>query len=243
MDCVNFWWLAATFLLAGFTQGVSGFGAALVAMPLLTLFMGVQTAVPLYMLHGIIITGYLSLQLREHLDWQKITPLLLGSLPGIVIGIYVLKRFDSGVLQTAMGIFIFCYAVHSLTCRPHPRTLGAQWAYIAGFFTGAISSAFSAGGPPAVIYVTLSGWRKDVIKVTLSVFFFITGLLSVTGHAMTGLTTMPILKLFAFSVVFTLAGVWLGSFCYGRIQRETYIRIMLWLLVGMGILMTAGSYF
>jgi len=239
---MTFLWMAAVCLLAGFTQGVSGFGAALVAMPLLTLFLDVRTAVPLYMLHGIIITGYLSFQLRRHLDWQKIQPLLLGSLPGIVVGIYALKRFDSSNLQVTMGVFIFLYALYSLTCRPQPKELAAHWSYVAGFFTGAISSAFSAGGPPAVIYVTLSGWKKDVIKVTLSVFFFITGILTVAGHAVSGLTTLHILKLFAGSVIFTLAGVWSGSLCYGRIQRGTYIKIMLWMLAGLGILMVAGRY-
>ncbi len=240
---VNFLWLAAIFLLAGFTQGVSGFGAALVAMPLLTLFLDVQTAVPLFILHGVVITGYLSYQLKDHLDWQKIKTLLWGSIPGIVIGTYALKRFDSSILQTAMGVLIFSYATYSLTFKPQPKQLRPCWAYIAGFCTGAISSAFSAGGPPTVIYVTLSGWKKDVIKVTLSVFFFLTGVLTVTGHALSGLTTIPILKLFAGSVLFTLTGVWLGSLCYGRIQRETYIKVMLWLLVGMGILMTVGSCF
>nr|MBF0223013.1 sulfite exporter TauE/SafE family protein [Desulfobulbaceae bacterium] len=239
---INFLWLAATLLLAGFTQGVSGFGAALVAMPLLTLFMDVQTAVPLYLLHGVVITGYLSFQLRQHFEWPKIKPLLLGSLPGIVLGIYLLKRFNSSVLQSLMGALIFSYALYSLTCRPQPKKLAPFWAYIAGFFTGAISSAFSAGGPPTVIYVTLSGWNKDVFKVTLSVFFFITGVLTVTGHALSGLTTIPILKLFLGSVIFTVVGVWLGSLCYGKIQRETYIKIMLWMLVGMGVLMMVGRF-
>ena len=240
---VNFLWLAAIFLLAGFTQGVSGFGAALVAMPLLTLFLDVQTAVPLYILHGVVITGYLSYQLKEHLDWQKINPLILGSIPGIFVGTYALKHFDSSILQTAMGVLIFSYATYSLTCKPQPKQFALRWAYIAGFFTGAISSAFSAGGPPTVIYVTLSGWKKDVIKATLSVFFLATGVLTLTGHALSGLTTMSILKLFAQSVLFTITGVWLGSLCYGRIQRETYIKVMLWMLVGMGVLMIGGSCF
>lgn len=239
---VNFLWLAATLLLAGFTQGVSGFGAALVAMPLLTLFMDVQTAVPLFIMHGVVITGYLSFQLRRHIDWHKTKPLLLGSLPGIVLGVYALKRFDSSILQSLMGALIFVYAVYSLAFKPHPKKISPLWAYAAGFFTGAISSAFSAGGPPTVIYVTLSGWKKDVIKVTLSVFFFITGVLTVTGHALSGLTTISTVKLFLGSVIFTMTGVWLGALCYGKIQRETYIKIMLWMLVGMGALMMVGRF-
>ena len=70
------------FLLGSFTQGLTGFGFALVSIPLLVLFMDIQIAVPLCMLSGLVITAFLSLQLKDHLDWRKILPLLFGCLPG-----------------------------------------------------------------------------------------------------------------------------------------------------------------
>ena len=44
------------FLLAGGVQGVTGFGSALVAIPLLSLVMDVKQAVPLAILNGLVVT-------------------------------------------------------------------------------------------------------------------------------------------------------------------------------------------
>lgn len=229
---------ALIFLLAGLTQGISGFGAGLVAMPLLTLLVGIKTAVPLCMLNGLIITGFLSLQLKTHVDWRKVMPLLLGSLPGIYVGALGLKRLDPDLLQLVLGAFIVLYAIYSLATRPRPRAIDSRWGYLAGFLTGVISSLFSAGGPPAVIYVSLTNWKKDEIKATLSVFFFLGGIVTAMGHALSGLTTLSILGQLVVTGPLTLAGVLSGSLLYRRIRQQTYITIMLWLLILMGLMMT-----
>jgi uncharacterized protein len=225
------------FLLAGFTQGVSGFGSGLIAMPLLTLILGIKAAVPLCMLNGLVITGLLSFQLKTHIDWNKIMPLLLGSLPGIFLGALALKRLDGDLLQLGLGVFIALYAGYSLSARPHHLAIANQWGYVAGLLTGIISSVFSAGGPPAVIYVSLTSWTKDEIKATLSVFFFVGGIFTALGHAANGLTTAAILREFVVTGPLTLAGAMSGSLLYRRIRHRTYIVTMLWLLILMGVMM------
>jgi uncharacterized membrane protein YfcA len=230
------------FFAAGFTQGVSGFGSALVAMPLLLLFMDAQTAVPLCMLNGLIITSFLSLQLRSHVDWKKITPLIIGSMPGIYVGAHFLKEADSNLIKLLLGVMLVGYSLYSLCLKLQPRRIRAFWPYVAGFGTGVIGSAFSAGGPPTIIYVTLTGWKKDDIKATLSVFFFITGIFMAVAHAVTGLTTKTVLAHLSLSALFVFFGVWLGSIFYGRIKRETYLRIILSLLVIMGTVMIVTAF-
>lgn len=229
------------FLLAGFTQGLAGFGAALVAMPLLTLSMSVQQAVPLSMLQGLLITLFLSLQLKQHVDWQKILPLLLGCLPGIIIGIATLKFFNSLLLQRSMGALLMVYALSALRSEPRPRIVAAWWGYLAGFLTGVISSAFSAGGPPTIIYVSLSNWSKEEIKATLSVFFLTAGVITAAGHAASGLTTLPVLTTCLAAAPATVLGVWAGARCADQLKRETYIKVMMRLLVVMGIMMIVTS--
>ncbi|OKY75871.1 MAG: permease [Desulfobulbaceae bacterium DB1] len=233
----EFFFIFIIFLAAGFTQGLSGFGSALVALPLLSLFLDMKTAVPLCMLNGLIITAYLSLQLRRHADWKKIIPLLIGGMPGIYVGASFLKEADSNLIKLLLGVMIISYALYNLLLTPRPRMVKPFWAYAAGFFTGVIGSAFSAGGPPVIIYTTLTGWSKDDIKATLSVFFFITGIAAAGAHAVSGLTTMTVLRYHALSAAFVLLGVWIGSRCYGRIRRESYLRLMLYLLVVMGGMM------
>ncbi len=238
-----FLFLGAIFFAAGFTQGVSGFGAALVAMPLLTLFLDVKTAAPLCMLNGLLITLFLSLQLKRHIDWAKIRPLFFGCIPGIFIGVWLLKGTESEVLKFLLGGLIILYSIYRLNWKVQEARLKSRWAYLAGFASGVIGGAFSAGGPPSIIYVSLTGWKKDEIKATLSIFFFTTGLITSAAHAVSGLITMTVLGYFSVSFLFTCAGVYTGSLLYNRIKQETYIRIMLLLLIALGAMMIVSAGF
>src|SRR5512147_2110698 len=91
------------FLLAGFIQGLTGFGGGLVAIPLLCLLMEVKEAVPLSILSGLAITTVMAWELRRFLDRRKILPMLIGSLPGIVAGTVLLKHADPIVINRMLG--------------------------------------------------------------------------------------------------------------------------------------------
>ena len=225
------------FLVAGFTQGVTGFGFGLLAIPLLSLFIDIKTAVPLCSLLGTLITAFLSLRLRKHIDRRKILPLLFGCIPGVAAGTLVLKKTPAELLGVLMGVMLIAYVLYRLTGKQQPRGIHPQWAYAAGFFTGAISSAFSAGGPPTIIYATLRGWNKDEIKATLSGFFLAGGLTVITAHALTGLTTGLVLHYFLVSAPVVIVGVFSGSLLYDTIDTSSYLKLPHYLLLAMGILM------
>ena len=230
------------FFLAGFAQGLTGFGSSLVAMPLLLLLLGVKTAVPLAILNGVAITVILSCQLRQHLDRRKIIPLVVGSLPGIWLGVTLLQKSNGRLMQGVLGGFQILYALYALNYRPQPRRLAAAWSYLAGFATGVIGSAFSAGGPPTVIYTTLSGWSKEEIKATMSAFFLINGVLIAAAHAASGLTSPLVLRYFAASAPAVVVGVFAGASCFARLGNGNYVRVLLLLLLAMGIMMLGSAW-
>ncbi len=233
---------AAVVALGALVQGVTGFGSALVAMPLLLLFLKARVAVPLLILNGLLITGYLSLDLRRHLQWDRIGPLFLGSLPGVAVGSLFLKEASDWVVKLLLGLILLGYALFGLKGSLPSLGLGRGWGYVAGFFTGAIGAAFSAGGPPVIIYTTLTGWSKDSIKATLSGFFFINGLVIAAAHLVTGLTTWRVVGFLPFTLPVTLAGVAVGSLFYGRLPREGYLKAVYLLLLMMGGMMLISAY-
>ncbi len=229
--------VAAIAFLAGFVQGLSGFGSALVAMPLLLLFMPARTATPFCLLMGIFITLILSLKMKRHLDLKKIAPLFAGCLPGIVIGLEILKNAQDQAIKLFLGLILIGYSTFQLTYRPRQRRLSRPWGILAGFLTGVIGAAFSAGGPPTIIYVTLNNWDKDQMKATLTGFFLLTGTLAAAGHALCGFTTLAVLKLFAISAPLVAAGTLAGSTLYGRMSHSGYLKTIYVLLIFMGLMM------
>ncbi|MEW6427783.1 MAG: sulfite exporter TauE/SafE family protein [Thermodesulfobacteriota bacterium] len=227
--------ILSVIFLGAFTQGVTGFGNALVVVPLLSFLLPLQVVVPLTILNGLVITSFLSYRMRGQVVSRRIAPLMLGCLPGVGAGTLLLHRLPTAGLRTMLGLVLIAYVLWHYHGKPR-RTVGEGWAYLAGFATGLIGACLSAGGPPTIIYTTLTGWDKDEIKATLSGFFLFTGITIGLTHWLTGAATAEVHQLFLYSLPVVLGGVAAGAGLYDRINGELYRRLLLCGLLIMGVL-------
>jgi len=219
---------------AGFTQGLSGFGSILLSLPLLAIFLDIKIVIPLVALIALCITIILFIQLWEHLDWKKIYPLFLGALPGIPLGVFFLKKLDKDLIQWILGVILISYSLYSLFFRSTNKQMRKGWGYLFGFFSGCLGGALSAAGPPVIAYMSIQTWSKDTIKVTLQGFFLVSGAIVVFFQALSGLTTIVVLRYFLVSSPLIFLGTYTGSIFYGKIQEEHYKRVILILLAFLG---------
>ncbi len=219
---------------AGFTQGLSGFGSILLSLPLLAIFLDIKIVIPLVALIALCITIILFIQLWEHLDWKKIYPLFLGALPGIPLGVFFLKKLDKDLIQWILGIILISYSLYSLFFRSTNKQMRKGWGYLFGFFSGCLGGALSAAGPPVIAYMSIQTWSKDTIKVTLQGFFLVSGAIVVFFQALSGLTTIVVLRYFLVSLPLIFLGTYTGSIFYGKIREEHYKRVILILLAFLG---------
>ena len=226
--------LAVTFL-AGLIQGLSGFGSVLLSLPVLLLFLDVKTAIPLVALIALALNVQLLIQLRQHLEWRRVYPLLAGTLLGVPAGVFLLKHLDTSLIQIVLGAVLIGYALYGLTFRGSMRGIRERWAYLYGFLAGCLGGALSASGPPVIIYTSLQPWSKDQIKVTLQGYFLVSGLIVVSFQAANGLTTWTVMKLFVLSLPAVVAGTLVGSHFYGMVREEGYRRIIMTFLGCLGV--------
>ena len=232
------------FFLAAFTQGVTGFGSALVAVPLLSLFMDIRTVVPLSILYGLIVTLFLTYRMRRHVDKKRLLPLVVGCLPGVAVGCSLLKWMPETFLKGLLGLLLLFYGgfnifrKEAVSCR-----LSNRWGYLAGFGTGVLGASLSTGGPPAVIYTALSGWSKDEIKATLSIFFLFTGTIVALAQFAGNLMPPEIGRLFLIGLPAVVAGVLSGAKCYDYLPHRFYLHSVYLLLVIMGVLLLGASLY
>ncbi len=231
----------AIFLVAGFVQGMTGFGSALIALPLLSLFLDIKVAVPLCILNSLVITTTMALQLRKHFERKKILPLCLAAIPGVILGVTLLKNSGSDLIRISLGLLLISYSLYNLLIIPKPRNLHPAWSFPAGFLSGLIGAIFSAGGPPTIIYATLGNWSKDQIKATLTGFFLFNSYLIAAAHTSSGLINITILGLFAWSAPMVLVGTLLGGRCYGLLEKGAYLKVIFAFLVVMGMMLLVTS--
>lgn len=233
MDVICYLCLVSFF--AGLIQGFSGFGSVLLSLPLLSLFLDVKIAIPLMALAGLPLTAFLLIPLWSSIEWRKISPLLIGSLVGAPIGVYLLHVLNSTVIMIFLGIILIAYGLYGLLFRATPRHLGRSWAYVFGLIAGCLGGGFSAPGPPVILYTAMQPWSKEQIKGTLQGYFFLSGIVVVFFQAAGGYITLTTLRYFAIALLPLLLGTYLGHLFFGKISEAVYQKVILLMLMAMGI--------
>jgi uncharacterized membrane protein YfcA len=227
---------------AGFTQGLSGFGSTLVALPFLILFMDIKTVVPLMVMVGASLSFYLILHMHKHIPWKKLVPFLIATFPGIVAGVYLLKNVDSTYIQILLGTVLVIFSVYMLVVKPVPKKEGhSAWSYVTGFLSGALGSSIAASGPPIIIHASLQPWGKDMVKSLFVTYFFLIGIGIFISHVFAGLITKTVLFDFGLSIPAFMFGTWLGHCLYKVISEAFYRKMVLCLLLALGIFTTTKA--
>lgn len=232
---------AAIIILAGFLQGLTGFGFGLIALPLLSLFLPIKEIVPLVIMLALFINLVLTVQLKSSIHLKTIGILFLATLPGIPVGIYMLTHVPGEGLAVLVGIIMISFTTYQLIARPKLRMLGLPITLAAGFASGILTGSLSTGGPPVIIYAAVQPWTKDQAKATLASYFLISGLAAVAAHAASGIITGSVMMHFAYMLPALVVGLYSGMFTYRRISDHGYRRLAIILVMVLGVMMIARN--
>lgn len=226
--------VTAAFLI----RGVTGFGSGLLMVPLLLLFLDMKLVVPtansLAVLCGIFLL--LTFQTRKWIRKDVVPMLIIGSIVGAVLGICVLKRYESSLLKRLFGLFLSGYALRMLFGREQKeRDLKNYVGLIAGFLGGCLGGMFATGGPPVIIYLNSKIKDKQAFRATLIFYFLVVNTLQVVIYCCTGLISRGVLKFTLYLVPALIVGNLAGSVMHIRINQILFNRIVALILLVTGV--------
>ena len=227
--------ILAVLSLAVFTQSLTGFGSALVAMALLPAIVGLRVAVPLVALVALAIEILLLLRYRQSFQIRAIKPLALGALGGIPLGILFLRSVNEHVVLSVLGVVIAAYALYSLLEYNPPRMTHFVWPYALGFLAGLLGGAYNVSGPPVVVYGTCAGWSPAQFKGNLQGFFIFSSLTVAVSHAISGNLTGEVWRIFPLAFGAIGLGIAAGINLDRRLNPLIFRRGVLALLLVMGV--------
>ena len=163
---------------------VAGFGVGLVGMPLLSWMVGVKVAAPLVALYGIFLNILILLRYRVSFNHRAVIKLILSSIVGVPIGVWMLQNIDEEIILRFLGFVLIGYSLYTLISPRLPLiNQGSGWAYGFGFISGCLGGAYNAFGPPVIIYGNLRGWLRNEFKSNLQGFFILNAVVVIIVHA------------------------------------------------------------
>lgn len=214
-----------------------GFGNALLAMPLLTLLIGVKSASPLVALLGLAISVLMLLRGWQAVRWREILVLLLASLPGILLGLVLLAAAPERIVKWILGLFLAGFGLYSLLEVRLPKIDSGWMGVPCGLLAGVLGGAYNTNGPPIIIYGVLRGWDRDQFRASLQGFFLISNLLIAAGHGASGLWTHQVLMLFLAGAIPAAAAVCLGERIAANLPQDRFDQLLFVFLILMGLAM------
>ena len=203
--------------LGAYVQAVVGLGLGLLSAPVVALLE--PSMVPVLTLWlALLISGLNLVDEHEHIDWRSTAWSLPARVPGTVLGAWLVASFTEEQIGVALAVMVLvavALTVHTVEVPLNPATLAT-----AGFVAGATGTATSVGGPPiALLY---QHGNPQVVRATLSVFFFVGVILSLSGLAIAGsLDREPSVLALAMSPVVVLGYV-VGRRTRGLVDGEAF---------------------
>jgi hypothetical protein len=223
--------------IAFFVRGVSGFGSATVAIPLLAHVIPLKLAVPLLLVHDLLSTIATVTIDRRAIDRSEILRLLPPSVAGVIVGVTLLVTLPAAPLLGMLGALVIVFGIRTLL-NPHGSApISRLWALPAGFAGGALGGAFGSGAAtPSMIYLTHRLADKSRVRGTFSAFAIIDYSFRVVTFAATGLLlNRELFVLVALTLPAMALGLYVGNRLHGRISSERALKVIGALLVASGV--------
>lgn len=224
-----------------FLRSALGFGDALLAVPLLGLLLNLPTASPIVALSGLTMSSAILVTDRRSIEFSSAWRLIVASVVGVPLGIYLVKASPEHVLRSVLGVLLVIYGGYNLIRPTLPRLQSEKFALPFGFIAGVLGGAYNTSGPPVVIYGTLRNWSPDRFRSTLQCYFIVTETAIITGHFLAGLWTPLVLQVYMWGLPAIGAGVYLGAIAHRRIPKEVFSRLVFFLICAIGVLFLATS--
>ena len=173
--------IAVVVVLGAAIQGGIGFGMNVVAVPVLALI--VPEALPVAaIVFGIPISIVMVRHERASVDRSGLTRLIVGRIPGSVLGAWIVTVVSVAGLQVLVGGMVLAFALATALAPPIPVVRSTQ--LTAGAVSGVTGTAVGIGGPPvALLYQHQAG---PVVRATLAATFLVGTMLSLTALLVSG---------------------------------------------------------
>ena len=223
---------------AYFIRGITGFGSALIAVPMLALSQPLQFAVPLVLALDFTASLILGGTNTKKANWAEVKILLPFGMLGACVGAYGLVKLPTTPVLLTLGAFTMFFGFRNIYGLQPVGPLSRAWAIPAGLAGGGAGALFGAGSPPYIMYLTRRLLDKGAVRATFSWLIAIDGGFRLGLFLLAGLLFDPKLQIaYALGLVPMAIGLYSGNKVHLDMTSGGMLRVVGALLVLSGAML------
>ena len=212
----------AAIVVGATIMGVLGFGFALVATPVILLFVEPKSAV--VTVNGVTtITALLVLlQTRRHLKLRLVGGMSLGGLLAVPLGVLALDSAGSTVLRITVAVIIIVLAILLVSNVRLPFGRNQFSGPVIGFLAALSVTTLTVGGPLVALYALSRQWLPQTVRASLAFYFVIFQSAALVSYAIAGLISRDAVANIGLLLPGLLAGFGIATLLAGRMNPQLF---------------------
>ena len=230
-------------VLAGFVQGLSGFGFGLTAMSIWAWTLQPQLAAVLAVFGALTGQVVAAITVRRGFEWRSLLPFLAGGLAGLPLGLYLLPRLDVPLFKALLGLMlvVLCPLMFFSARLPRIERGGRAGDALAGAAGGVMAGIGGFAGVVPTLWCQLRGFAKDRQRAVIQNFNLAMLAIAFAGYLGAGFVKPEMLPLLAVVAPAMLVPVLLGARLYVGISELAFRQVVLGLLTASGVALLASA--
>ena len=222
-------------VVGGGVYGYTGFGSALVMVPLLALMFGPVEAITVTAIASLIGSLQVYAGAARLARWREVGPLCAAILVATPLGVAVLFTTDPEIIRRAIGFLVLLAAGLLMSGWVYRGRRGAAAGAVAGALCGGITGAAGVGGPPVVVYFLASPDSAAVQRANVVIPVGVVAVVTVVAiGAGGGIGAETVARGIVLSPA-AMLGFWTGSRLFATAPQTLYRRAAMGLLIASGL--------
>lgn len=222
---------------AAIIQGITGFGFALLAVPLLSLFINpIKSVTPMVVIFSLVTNILIIYKSRKHIELKRIYFLIIFGVIGTPLGTYLLLVIKAETLKIIVGLIIIVTAV-AMAKDYKIKIKNERISFlIVGMLSGLLNGSTALSGPPVVLFLSNQGVDKDVFRANLSVYAMITNIFAIVMFMLSGVITGGIVKYSFYVLPALIIGTFIGIKIASKIGEEFFKKLTIISIIVLGFI-------
>lgn len=235
IDILQIALISAGTALAAFLRAFTGFGFALVAVPVFSLILAPSEVVVLTSALALLLGVISTKSWKGHLDGREVVLLLIPAALGTLVGAAILPYLSVQAFQLGAGIAVLISCALLLVNRVLESRTRRSVTGGVGLLSGLMNGSLAIPGPPMIAYALLAKADPNESRALLTAFFSVSALFALIAFAVGGLINQQSLTYVVAALPALVLANMGGNAMFVRYAGRFYRLVASWALVIMGV--------
>lgn len=231
-------------VLLGYTVlGLTGFGSALVVVPLLAWQWPLPAVVALTLLMDVPASAFHSGLNWRQVQWRELRRLLPGMVLGTLVGLWALPHLQARWPLVVFGVYVAGVGLNAMRARVAPlQPTPPVWVHPVGAAIGLVEMLFGTAGPLVVAWLSRRVADAQQLRASSPMVIAVAASTVLAGMAFDGRLSSELLwQRWLVLMGVALVAVWLGHRIAHRVPSARLRQIICALLVLSGLMLALGA--